>query len=187
MTPMIAAIYCRRSKDQKVAEEAKSITRQRELALAFAAKQGWSVSAEHVYVDDGISGAEFENRPGLQRLLANLPRPTFQRLIVSEQKSIGREMAETMFVIKRLGQGGVEIFEYVHGQSLTPRGYVAKMMAAMQAGVDEGHRQQASERVHETHTRLFKAGRVVGGRVFGYRNKKSSTESTATAIRYFHT
>jgi site-specific DNA recombinase len=33
------------------------------------------------------------------------------------------------------------------------------------------HRQQSSERVHEAHTRLFKAGRVVGGRIFGYRNE----------------
>ena len=35
-----------------------------------------------------------------------------------------------------------------------------------------GRQRQASERMHEAHTRSHKAGRVVGGRVFGYQNKK---------------
>jgi site-specific DNA recombinase len=168
---MFAAIYARRSKEQNDTDLAlKSIERQKEFARAFAKKQGWTVLDAHVYEDDGISGAEFGKRPGLQRLLASLPHPPFQRLIVSEQKSIGREMAETMYVVKQLAEGGVEIFEYMHGKSLTPKGYLAKMMSAMQAGVDEGHRQQSSERVHEAHLHRFRRGQVIGGRVFGYDN-----------------
>jgi DNA invertase Pin-like site-specific DNA recombinase len=31
--------------------------------------KGWAVATEHVYVDDGISGAEFAKRPGLLRLI----------------------------------------------------------------------------------------------------------------------
>ena len=100
-----------------VAEEAKSVTRQIDNAKAFALKMGWSVADAHVFVDDGISGAEFEARPGLQRLLAmaETRKPPFQRLVVSEQKSIGREMGETGYTIKRLAEAGIEIFEYVHG------------------------------------------------------------------------
>ena len=107
-----AAIYARKSTDQMVADEAKSVTRQVENARAFAIDKGWTVADAHVFVDDGISGAEFANRPGLQRLLALLPRPPFTRLIVSEQKSIGREMSETGWIIKQLAEAGVEIFEY---------------------------------------------------------------------------
>ena len=93
---MNAAIYARKSTDEPGrATEQKSVVRQVEVARAFALKHGWSVSDAHVYVDDDVSGAEFRRRPGLQRLLATLPRPPFERLIVSEQKSIGREMAET--------------------------------------------------------------------------------------------
>jgi hypothetical protein len=33
------------------------------------AAKNWSVADEHVYVDDGISGAEFANRPGFLRLV----------------------------------------------------------------------------------------------------------------------
>jgi hypothetical protein len=36
--------------------------------------------------------------------------PPFQILIVSEQKSIGREMSQTGYLIKQLPEAGVEIF-----------------------------------------------------------------------------
>jgi DNA invertase Pin-like site-specific DNA recombinase len=169
---MIAAIYARKSTDQNVSTEAKSVTRQVEQAKAFAARKGWTVSDAHVYVDDGISGTEFKKRPAFMLMMSALtPTAPFRRLIVSEQKSIGREMAETGFVIKQLAQAGVEIFEYVHGQSLTPRSPTAKLLSSVQGFADEDHAVKTSERVIEAHTRLFEMGRVVGGRIFGYDNK----------------
>src|SRR5258705_5997968 len=168
---MIAAIYARKSTDQNVADEAKSVTRQVENARAFAATKGWTVADAHVYIDDGISGAEFEKRPGFMRLMGTLPRPPFTVLVVSERKTIGREMSQTGYVIKQLAEAGVEIFEYVHGRSLTPRNAMDKVVGSLQGFTDEKAREEASERVHEAHTRLHRAGRVVGGRVFGYRNQ----------------
>ena len=57
---MIATIYARKSTDQTgVADEQKSVARQIEHARAYAARKGWAIADEHVYVDDGISGAEF--------------------------------------------------------------------------------------------------------------------------------
>ena len=83
---MTASIYARKSTDQTgVADEAKSVTRQVEHAKAYAVKKGWTVADEDLYVDDGISGAEFSNRPGYMRLLNALkPRAPFDVLIVSE-------------------------------------------------------------------------------------------------------
>ena len=78
---MIAAIYARKSSEQTgTAEEAKSVTRQIEHARACAAAKGWTVAEAHVYVDDGISGAEFAKRPGLVRL----PRPVAYALARGE-------------------------------------------------------------------------------------------------------
>src|SRR3954470_14593771 len=109
---MIAAIYPRVSKERVgVTEDAKSPTRQVENATAFAIARSWTVPSAHVFIDDGNSGAEFKRRPGFQRLMAALqPKPPFDVLIVSEQKSIGREAFETNFVIKQLAQAGVEVF-----------------------------------------------------------------------------
>ena len=62
---MIAAIYARKSTDQSaVANEAKSVRRQIDHARAYAARKGWTVDQAHIYSDDGVSGAEFQNRPG---------------------------------------------------------------------------------------------------------------------------
>ena len=66
---MIAAVYARKSTDQNgIGDEEKSVTRQIEHAKAYAAQKGWAVHDEYIYVDDGISGAEFVKRPGFLRL-----------------------------------------------------------------------------------------------------------------------
>lgn len=44
---MIAAIYARKSTDQNVADEAKSVTRQIDRARAYAAAKGWTISEGH--------------------------------------------------------------------------------------------------------------------------------------------
>ena len=41
---MIAAIYARKSTDQNVSDEEKSIARHVEHARAFAARKGWTVA-----------------------------------------------------------------------------------------------------------------------------------------------
>ncbi len=86
---MTAAIYARKSTDQSgVSDEQRSVARQLEHARASAVRKGWQVSDQHVYVDDGISGAEFANRPGFLRLMNALkPRPPFLVLIMSENRA----------------------------------------------------------------------------------------------------
>ncbi len=90
---MHAAIYARKSTDQPgVSDAEKSVARQVEHARAYVAQKGWSVAEAHVYVDDGISGAEFANRPGFVRLMNALrPLPAFQVLVMSEEARLGRE------------------------------------------------------------------------------------------------
>ena len=59
---MRAAIYARRSTDE---HQEASLDVQREEALRFAASKGWSVAAEHVFLEDAVSRAEFKKRPAL--------------------------------------------------------------------------------------------------------------------------
>ena len=97
---MISAIYARKSTDQNgVADEARSVTRQVARARQYAKLRGWTVAEEHIYIDDGVSGAEFSNRPGYVRLMnAFHPRPGFDVLVVAEQERLGREQFETGYV-----------------------------------------------------------------------------------------
>ncbi len=90
---MITAIYARKSTEQTgVADEQKSVARQVDHARQYAARKGWTVDEARVFVDDGISGAEFAARPGFLRLMNSLkPRAPFQVLIMSEESRLGRE------------------------------------------------------------------------------------------------
>ncbi len=105
---MVATIYARKSTEQNgVADEAKSVTRQIEHAKAYARQKGWAVDDAHVYVDDGISSAEFACRPGFLRLMNALaPRPPFGVLILSEVSRFGREAIETAWSLKQLSVAG---------------------------------------------------------------------------------
>ena len=112
---MIAGIQARKSTDQTgVADEQKSVTRQVEHAKAYARRKGWTVSDENIFIDDGISGAEFENRPGFLRLMNALkPRPPFQVLVMSEESRLGREAIATAYALKQLVTAGVHVFFYL--------------------------------------------------------------------------
>lgn len=109
---MIAAIYARKSTEQNgMSDENKSVTRQIEHAKQYAAKNGWGVMDEHVYMDDGISGAEFVKRLGFVRLMnAIKEKPPFQALIMSEESRLGRGRIETEHSLKRIIDAGVRVF-----------------------------------------------------------------------------
>src|SRR5260370_10585099 len=109
-TGMIAAVYARKSTDQNLPDEEKSVTRQIERARAYATAKGWRMGAD-VYADDGISGAEFQKRPGFLRLMNALkPRPPFQVLIMSEESRLGREQIETAYALKQIMDARVRRF-----------------------------------------------------------------------------
>src|SRR5713101_3419038 len=105
---MIAAIYARKSTEQSgVNDEEKSVTRQIEHAKAYVARKGWTVAEEHIYVDDGVYGAEFVRRQGFLRLMNALkPRPLFQVLIMSEESRLGREAIQVSYAFKQIIDSG---------------------------------------------------------------------------------
>ena len=96
---VLAAIYARKSTDQLgLSDEQKSVVRQVEHARGYAARKGWAVSDEYIFVDDAVSGAEFATRPGFVRLMATLrPRAPFQALVMAEESRLGREQIEVAY------------------------------------------------------------------------------------------
>ena len=165
---MNCATYARKSTEQRVAAEAKSITRQAENARKFAVERGWTVTAE--FSDDAISGAEFERRPGLQAMIAAAERREFSVLVVSELKTLGREQLETPYLVKRLALAGVMIWTYMDGRCRTPKNQAEKLGLAIDAYSDEAYRTGTAERMKEGHAKHVDLGHVVGGRLYGYKN-----------------
>jgi len=169
---MIAAIYARKSTDQTgVNEEEKSVTRQIDHATAYATKKGWTVATDHIYVDDGISGAEFSKRPGFLRLMNALkPHAPFQVLIMSEESRLGREAIETAYAMKQLITAGIQVWFYLEDRQRTFDSPTDKLLMSVTAFADELEREKARQRTYDALIRKAKAGYVTGGRVFGYDN-----------------
>ncbi len=169
---MIAAIYTRKSTDQAgVSDDQRSVARQGEHARAFATARGWTVADEHVYIDDGISGAEFERRPAFLRMMNALkPRAPFQVLVMAEESRLGRESIAVAYALKQLMQAGVRVFFYLENRERTLDSPTDKIMLSLTAFADEFEREKARQRTYDAMSRKAKAGHVTGGRVFGYDN-----------------
>lgn len=169
---MIAAIYARKSTEQPgVADEQKSVARQVDNARAYAHRKGWIVDQAHVYIDDGISGAEFAARPAFLRLMNTLkPRPPFTVLVMSEESRLGREAIETAYALKQLVTAGVRVFFYLEDRERTLDSPTDKIMLSLTAFADELEREKARQRTYDAMVRKARAGHVTGGITFGYDN-----------------
>jgi len=167
-----AAVYARKSTEQHVADEEKSVTRQIELAVACAKTHGFEVTSEHIYIDDAISGAEFDRRPGLVRLLNALrPRAPFTALVLADKDRLGREQFETNHILKQISLAGVRIFEYQNGgQEVRLESPIDKLIMSVSNFAAELERAKASQRTRDALQRKAQRGYVAGGTVFGYRN-----------------
>ena len=168
---MIAAIYARKSTDQNLPDAEKSVTRQVEHATAYATGKGWTVGPAYIYVDDGISGAEFAKRPGLVRLINALtPRPPFEVLVMSEESRLGREQIETAYLLKQLITAGVRVFYYLEDRERTLDSPTEKLLLSVATFADEMERVKARARTRDAMVRKARAGHVAAGRKYGYDN-----------------
>src|SRR5712691_42520 len=169
---MIAAIYARKSTEQNgVADDEKSVTRQVEHARAYALKRDWTVAHEHIYVDDGISGAEFVRRPDFLRLMNSLkPRPPFRALVMSEESRLGREQIETAYALKQIVDAGVRVFFYLEDRERTLDSALDKVMLSLTNFASEMEREKGRQRTYDAMARKARALQVTGGKVYGYDN-----------------
>jgi DNA invertase Pin-like site-specific DNA recombinase len=180
-----AAIYARKSTEQDVDDEQKSVARQVDHARQFATRHGWTVSDNAIYIDDGISGTEFKTRPNFLRMMAALkPRAPFGVLIVMEESRLGRESIETQYALKQLMQAGVRVFCYLDGgRERRLDSPTDKLMLSLMSFTDEMESDKARQRAYDAALRKARAGYCTGRRKFGYQRhpivihgKRSHTE-----------
>lgn len=174
-----AAIYSRKSTTQeKSSEEARSVARQIALAREFADRQGWIVSPQHIYIDDGISGGVFDpkQRPGLAALLrAAKSRPrAFDVLVVMNQSRLARRQRYAVDIVHDLTDAGVRIFHYQTGLERKMATASDRFMVSVDGFSDEAYRESVRVTTRETMRRKAERGEVAGGMVYGYRNVRES-------------
>lgn len=92
-----AALYYRLSKDDDLQGESASISNQRELLTSVCKANGWDIV--EVYQDDGYTGLNME-RPGLQKLLADVEQGLFNLVITKDLSRLGRNYLQTGHLIE---------------------------------------------------------------------------------------
>src|SRR5262245_23407748 len=169
---MLAAIYARKSTEQNVSDDAKSVTRQVELARAFAAERGWTVVEE--YVDDGISGAVSTKLVSRARMLAAAAEGKFEALIVRDVDRLSRNDEELPGLIYTLRDAGVEVWGYADRSRVDTRTAMSRGMLTMKATFAAAEREAAQARTREAMRSKAGRGHVAGGKVYGYRNVRTA-------------
>jgi site-specific DNA recombinase len=167
---MIVGIYARNSNDQNISGDLKSTQRHIQLSREFAAARGWRVGDEYIFADDAISGSEFARRPALVRLLATVERtsPPFRALVLADKDRVGREQLESGFILKRLLQSGIRVYEYQSQRELQLSSPLDKITMAIENFSAEMEREKAAVRSRDALVARARRGAVTGGRLFSY-------------------
>jgi site-specific DNA recombinase len=176
---MIAAVYARKSTEQNVSEDARSVTRQVELGRAFAAGRGWTVADEHVYIDDAVSGADFLKRDGLTRLLAaaTAKHRAFDAIVAMDESRIGRDQYRTAYVLQQIADAGVQLWYYQEQRQAKLDDATGKFMESVRGFAAEMEREKARARTREPLRRKAAQGYVAGGKVYGYTNVRQGSHT----------
>jgi DNA invertase Pin-like site-specific DNA recombinase len=107
-----AAIYARKSTAQQGDEEARSVARQIANARTFAEARGWQVLDEHIYADDGVSGAaDIKALRAKQRMLGVIAAGApFHVLVMQSNDRLSRRDADESFAeLKQIANAGVDV------------------------------------------------------------------------------
>jgi DNA invertase Pin-like site-specific DNA recombinase len=115
--PTRCAIYARKGTVQTASEEDRSVTRQVENARAFAQSKGWTVLDDHIYVDDGVSGAASLTALRAKARLLDVikARPPFAVLIVQAPDRLSRRDDHEALPNTQIDKAGVTVWFYADG------------------------------------------------------------------------
>src|SRR5919201_3179775 len=104
---MQVALYVRVSTDRQ--QHAQTIERQvTQLQTYVAARERWTVREEHIFRDDGHSGAKLD-RPGLDALRDHAARAAFDVVLITAPDRLARNFVHQMVVLEELQRRGVQV------------------------------------------------------------------------------
>src|SRR5215208_3321937 len=115
---MQVALYVRVSTDRQ--QHAQTIEQQvAQLQSYVAAREGWTVAAEHIFRDDGHSGAKLD-RPGLDALRDHAARAAFDVVLVAAPDRLARNLVHQIVCWRSCNAAACRWCSSI-GRSLTTR------------------------------------------------------------------
>jgi site-specific DNA recombinase len=103
---MRIAFYARVSTQPQA--QADGITQQLERLQAHAQAQGWTVTTENIFRDDGYSGASLK-RPGLERLRDRAALCALDRVLITAPDRLARQYVHQVLLLEELTTTGCQV------------------------------------------------------------------------------
>jgi len=168
MKKIRCAIYTRKSSEDGLEQEFNSLDAQREACAAFIASQkieGW-VLVPDGYDDGGLSGGSLE-RPGLQRLLADMKSGKIDRIVVYKIDRLTRSLGDFAKIVDVLDGAGGSFVSVT--QSFNTATSMGRLTLNMLLSFAQFEREVTAERIRDKIAASKKKGLWMGGNVpLGY-------------------
>ncbi|NNE51906.1 MAG: recombinase family protein [Sulfitobacter sp.] len=168
MNRIRCAIYTRKSSEEGLEQEFNSLDAQYEACAAYIASQkaeGWVLLPER-YDDGGISGGSME-RPGLQRLLADIDRGAVDQILVYKIDRLTRSLADFAKMVERLDAAGTSFVSVT--QSFNTATSMGRLTLNMLLSFAQFEREVTAERIRDKIAASKKKGLWMGATVpLGY-------------------
>jgi site-specific DNA recombinase len=103
---MRVAIYARVSTLRQ--QQSQTIEQQFERLQAHIAEQGWELAEEHIFRDDGYSGAKL-TRPGLERLRERAVLGEFELVLITAPDRLARNYVHQVLLLEELTAVGCQV------------------------------------------------------------------------------
>lgn len=161
---IVAVIYARYSTER---QSESSIADQINVCRGYAHRQGWELAGAP-FVDEGISGASFGNRPGAQALEQFALQGGCQVILVTDLTRLSRSSGDLSKFIDRMRFRKVRIVGVQDGYDSTSR--TARMQAGLSGIMSEEFRAMIADRTRSALSIRAEAGQSTGGRAYGYRD-----------------
>jgi site-specific DNA recombinase len=152
---MRVAIYVRVSTQRQA--QTQTIEQQIERLQVHVEAQGWVLEPEHIYRDDGYSGAKL-NRPGLDSLRDRAALAEFDLVLITEPDRLARNYVHQMVVIEELERRGVQVEFLDRPMSDNPHD---RLLLQIRGAVAEYERTQISERMRRGRLARYRSGQLL--------------------------
>jgi site-specific DNA recombinase len=149
---MTVAIYVRVSTQRQALPQTIEPHLQR--LYEHSQTQGWPWQEEHIFRDDGYSGASL-HRPGLDRLREQVSRAVFDRVIRTAPDRLARNSVHQMLLIEEFEQGGCQVEFVDRPMSQDPHD---QLLLPIRRAVAEYERSLIAERMRRGRLQKYQAG-----------------------------
>ena len=156
------AIYTRKSTEEGLDQTFNSLDAQREACAAYILSQageGWSLLPA-LYDDGGYSGGSMD-RPGLQRLLADIARGQVDVVVVYKIDRLTRALADFAKIVERLDARGASFVSVTQAFNTTTS--MGRLTLNVLLSFAQFEREVAAERVRDKIAASRRKGMWMGG------------------------